>query len=237
MVAVPGGTFRAAERVGPLSDTSAYHRVAPFLLDAREVTVSEYGACVRAGRCTPAWTTVRWSGVPAAEQARWSGACNGDRADRADHPVNCVDEAQAEAFCAWAGKRLPTEPEWEWAARGGPVGTPYPWGGTPPADRACWSGDGNGAGSARSGTCPAGTHPAGGTPSGIQDLAGSVWEWTSTRDAVFMDSRGRGGFPARIVRGGGWGDTNPAALTAGHRVKDALGDRAADLGFRCARSR
>lgn len=237
MVAVPGGSFRAAERVGPLSDTAAYHRVAPFLLDATEVTVAEYGACVRAGRCTPAGSQVSGVGLAAADRARWSQACNGDRSDRADHPANCVDWIQAEAFCAWAGKRLPTEPEWEWAARGGAAGRPYPWGEGPPVDRACWSGEAQRAGAPRGGTCPVATHPAGGTPSGIQDLAGNVWEWTSTREAVFTDSRGRGGSPARVARGGGWADTTPGALGVGHRGKDTPDTRAADLGFRCARGR
>jgi formylglycine-generating enzyme required for sulfatase activity len=236
-VAVPGGTFRAGERVGPLGDTTVYVKVGPFLLDATEVTVSEYGACVRAGRCTPAWTTVRWYGLPAPELGRWSSACNGARPDRADHPANCVDWFQAQAFCAWEGKRLPTEAEWEWAARGGAAATAYPWGNAPPADRACWSGEGNGAGGPRHGTCRVGTHPGGGAPSGVQDLAGNVWEWTSTPEARFTDSRGRGGSPGRIARGGGWGDAVPGQLSAARRAKDSPDDRGADLGFRCARSR
>jgi formylglycine-generating enzyme required for sulfatase activity len=234
-VTLPGGWFRAGARVGPLEDTSAYHRVAPFLLDPTEVTVVAYLACVHAGRCTPAGTEVRWEGITPAERGRWAGACNGDRADRADHPVNCVDWDQARAYCAFAGKRLPTEEEWEWAARNGAAGTTHPWGDDPPADQACWSGGARDA--PRSGTCPVGSHPIGATRSGIQDLAGGVWEWTATHDVILPDSRGRGGSPARIVRGGGWGDVVPGTLTAAHRAKDPPGARAADLGFRCARSR
>jgi formylglycine-generating enzyme required for sulfatase activity len=236
MIALPGGTYRAAERVGPLGDV-LYTRVAPFLLDRTEVTVSEYAACVRAGRCTPAATTVRWEGLSGAERGRWSAACNGERADRGDHPVNCVDWHQAAAFCAFAGKRLPTEAEREWAARGGAAGTAYPWGDLAPADRACWSGPGHDGGGAPTGTCPVGSHAAGAAPSGVQDLAGNVWEWTSTADVVAADSRGRGGTPVRIARGGGWADTEPSRLTAGARAKDASVERAADLGFRCARGR
>jgi formylglycine-generating enzyme required for sulfatase activity len=239
MIAIPGGSFRAAERVGPAAADVAWNRVAPFLLDATEVTVSEYAACVRAGRCTPATTTVEWEGMSGAERARWSAACNGDRADRADHPVNCVDWEQARAFCAVAGKRLPTEAEWEWAARGGAARTSYPWGDDAPEGRACWSGPGSGAaaGAARGGTCPVASHPRGATASGIQDLAGNVWEWTSTEDVVAADSRGRGGTPVRIARGGGFGDAAPGQLTAGVRAKDRPAWRGADLGFRCARSR
>jgi formylglycine-generating enzyme required for sulfatase activity len=237
MVAVPGGSFRAGQRIGALEDTVVYHRVAPFLLDATEVTVAAYAACVRAGRCTPAAAIVRWEGLPDAERARWSAACNRDRADRAEHPVNCVDWDQAAAFCAWQGKRLPTEAEWEWAARGGAAGTVFPWGTEPPEDRVCWSGAADGAGAPLAGTCPVGSHPRGGTPSGLQDLAGNVWEWTATRDTVFADSRGRGGTPAWIARGGGWRDTAPGRLAAAARAKDVPASRAADLGFRCARSR
>lgn len=236
MVSVPGGSFRAGQRVGPLEDTVVYHRVASFLLDAKEVTVTAYAACVRARRCTPAGTTVAWEGLSPADRARWSMACNGDRADRGDHPVNCVDWDQAAAFCAWAGKRLPTEAEWEWAARGGAEATVFPWGNDPPADRACWSGA-DGAVAPRAGTCPVGSHPRGATPTGIQGLGGNVWEWTATRDAVFTDSRGRGGSPAWIARGGGWGDTAPGRLAAAARARDVPPSRAADLGFRCARSR
>jgi formylglycine-generating enzyme required for sulfatase activity len=237
MIAIPGGTFRAAERQGALSDVVVYDHVAPFLLDATEVTVSEYAACVRAGRCTPAATTVLWEGLSPADRARWSEGCNGDRADRADHPVNCVDWSQARAFCAYAGKRLPTELEWEWAARGAAAGTVYPWGSEPPGDRACWSGPGNGADGRRSGTCPVASHASGATPAGLQDLAGNVWEWTSTEDRIATDSRGRGGTPVRIARGGGWSDAAPDRLTAGVRAKDLPVLRGADLGFRCARSR
>ena len=236
-IGIPGGTLQAGQPRGPTSTTVVYERVEPFLLDATEVTVSAYAACVRAGRCAPAATTVQMEGLPAAEAARWSAACNGDRPDRADHPVNCVDFPQAQAYCAFAGKRLPSEAEWEWAARGGGAGIAYPWGNDPPGDRVCWGGPGNETAGPRSGTCPVATHPRGATPSGVQDLAGNVWEWTSSEDVVAADSRGRGGTPVKIARGGGWSSTTPAQLTAAIRAKDLPTMRAADLGFRCARSR
>ncbi len=69
----------------------------------------------------------------------------------------------------------------------------------------------------------------------MKDLAGGVWEWTSSSTVVFADSRGRGGSPARIARGGGWADVDPANLTAGIRVKYIPTRRSPDLGFRCAR--
>lgn len=236
MVALSGGTFRAGERTGPTKVTVAYHRVRPFLLDATEVTVGAYAECVKAGACRPAAATVRWDAPHGRDPAAWSAYCNRDRADRADHPVNCVDWHEARAFCAWAGKRLPTEEEWEWAARGLRAGTAYPWGNEPPRGRACWSGERAAGTGGRGGTCPAGAHPEGDGPSGLKDLAGSVWEWTSTRDVIYPDSRGRGGSSVRVARGGGWFDADPGSLTAAVRRLEFPEERSVDLGFRCARS-
>jgi formylglycine-generating enzyme required for sulfatase activity len=236
MVRYAGGAFFGAERVGPNAD-AAYYRAGPFELDATEVTVADYARCVSAGRCTPAWTTVKWDGTSPESLKRWNYYCNGDRADRADHPVNCVDWSQAQAYCAAVGKRLPTEEEWEWAARGAKAGDRYPWGDADPAAQPCWSGPGNDIGGRRQGTCPVASHPAGDTPQHVADLAGNVWEWTATETIVGNDSRGRGGSPARVARGGGWGDADPRDVTVGRRARNVPGDRGADLGFRCARSR
>ena len=233
MVGLPGGSFQGAERIGVNQDF-AYYRIAPFLLDVTEVTVAQYAACVRAQRCKPAGTTISTEGQSKADQKKWSAACNGERPDRADHPVNCVDWSQARDYCTWAGKRLPAEEELEWAARGASADGIYPWGEEAPGDRACWSGP---PGGKRTGTCPVGSHPKGNSPEGISDLAGNVWEWTTTPDVLFPDSRGRGGAPANIVRGGGWGDTDPRNLSAGRRAKNRPQWRLADLGFRCAKSR
>jgi formylglycine-generating enzyme required for sulfatase activity len=235
MVALPGGSFQAAERVGPNADVAIYW-VKPFALDATEVTAADYARCVQAKRCTSAWTTVRWSGVSADVLARWNPYCNGERQDRADHPVNCVDWSQAQAYCAWAGKRLPLEEEWEWAARGAAAGNPYPWGDAKPAAQSCWSGPGNDSGGKRQGTCPVASHPAGDTPQGIADLSGNVWEWTASDAVAGMDSRGRG-VSAKVARGGGWADSDPKDVVVGRRAKNLAEDRGADLGFRCARSR
>jgi formylglycine-generating enzyme required for sulfatase activity len=235
MVLLPAGAFRLGERTGPLADTVTYAWVGPFLLDEVEVTVAAYAGCVKAGRCSPAAATAALEGLTEADRAAWSESCNRDRADRADHPVNCVDWGQATAYCAWAGKRLPREDEWEWAARNGAGATPYPWGREDPGGRPCWSGGGSDAGGRRAGTCPAGGHPGADSSSGVKDLAGGVWEWTASRALVATDSRGRGGHSARVVRGGGWNDTDPARLSATFRLLDLPGWRSPDLGFRCAR--
>ncbi len=235
MLSLPGGSFRRHHGSGPFDFTPTYVGVGPFLLDATEVTVAAYGECVRAGRCQPAWDAVTWEWSRTAGHAAWSRLCNRDRADRADHPVNCVTWDQASAYCAWAGKRLPTEEEWEWAARNGPEATRYPWGQAAPASQPCWDGEGSDAGRGhRAGTCAAGSHPADATAAGVKDLGGDVSEWTSSETVVGADSRGRGGTTVKVFRGGAWPHEDPDQVSSSSRFADLPSRREAWLGFRCA---
>ena len=129
-----------------------------FAIERTEVSVAQYAECVTAGACT-------------APSSAWS-ACNWGRAGRDNHPVNCLDFEAGQAFCAWRGWRLPTEAEWEKAARGTDRRI-YPWGNEPPScDRV------NGAGCAFD-TTPVGSMPAGASPYGVLDLAGNLLEWVS----------------------------------------------------------
>ncbi|MBM4359746.1 MAG: SUMF1/EgtB/PvdO family nonheme iron enzyme, partial [Deltaproteobacteria bacterium] len=169
-----------------------------------------YAACVKAGKCTPAKT---------------GGLCNAGVAGREQHPINCVDWNQADAYCKAQGLRLPTEEEWEYAATGGD-GRTYPWGNAAPSDQLCWDGKGNDQGERnRRSTCPVGSHPKGRSPFDLDDMSGNVWEWTSTQEGS-----------ARVSRGGGWGLVDPSHVRSANRVRLGPTDRDDNLGFRCAGS-
>jgi formylglycine-generating enzyme len=210
MAQTPGGSFTMGSQ--------GHKTVAPFCMDLTEVTVAAYKACTSQGKCSSEnVSTQYWD-----NQDMGRGACNWGVSGRDQHPMNCVDWGTAAAYCRAQGKRLPTEEEWEWAARGGPEGRNYPWGNAEPDFQACWSGM-----SQKSDTCPVGSHPDGRSAHGLQDMAGNVWEWTS--------SLHKSGDPARVNRGGGWDITLPPGLRASNRDWFAPASRDGALGFRCAR--
>jgi len=116
---VPAGRFIVAERY----DTGSADA---FCMDVTEVTVAAYANCVAANACLE-------PDAYAEDDREDRRACNWKRPGAELHPVNCVDWAEATAYCAWANQRLPTEEEWEWAARGGLDARKYPWGAAEPA--------------------------------------------------------------------------------------------------------
>ena len=152
------------------------------------------------------------------------------------HPVNEVTWRGAKEFCAWRGARLPTEPEWEAAARGR-AGRTYPWGEEAPTTARAVFGRGSGH------TEAVGGRPAGATPEGVRDLAGNVAEWTSTlyRPYPYRADDGREDPDAageRVTRGGDHVfDATPerirSAFRAGYSRNPLAGHR--HIGFRCAR--
>jgi formylglycine-generating enzyme required for sulfatase activity len=185
-VYVPGGEFTlgadAEEALSALEGPAHTVTVTGVWLGRTEVTNEQYGHCVASGACTP----------PANETWAEEAAAN--------EPVTHVSWAQAQAYAAWAGGRLPSEAEWERACRGDD-GRLYPWGtGAPTAQRANYN---NTVGA----PVAVGSYPAGASPYGLLDLSGNVWEWTSSLDQPYPydpdDGREE---PAdegkRILRGG-----------------------------------
>jgi sulfatase modifying factor 1 len=258
MVRVPAGTFRMGSVEGTGNATKPRpHAVAlaTYCIDRTEVMVKAYADCVKAGGCTASPHTVQWH-EPGADDL--STSCNGD--ERPDHPINCVDWNQARAYCTWAGKRLPTEAEWEYAARG-TDGREYPWGNDEPrATRlnACglecvamvrrernksWHAMYHASDDWET-TAPVGSFPEGASPFGALDMAGNVLEWTADRFAAgagvgaassrseWIPRKPRTGY---VIRGGAWNDYNPTFVRATSRRGADPADRAAHLGFRCAR--
>jgi len=155
MLLVPGGSFTMGTDSGGQEDEHPAHTVtlAPFFLDRTEVTNADWDACVDAKVCRPKSTAVR------SEHPDFNGP---------NQPVSGVSWDDARAYCAWRGKRLPREAEFEKAARDSDDRR-YAWGNDPPThDKTVFA-------SAK--TEDVGAHPAGRGPFGHDDLAGNVWEW------------------------------------------------------------
>jgi formylglycine-generating enzyme len=207
-----------------------------FAIDRTEVTVAAFGDCVRARGCRPL------PGVSA-----WPAPVEGAR------PVERASHADADDFCRWRGGRLPTEAEWEKAARG-PLPRPWPWG-------TAWSERRANHGRAErlapssgpdateetvdpadgfAGVAPPGSFPAGASPYGVLDMAGNVWEWTGgyfarepPQASTRFDPRGPPGGSERTIRGGGY-RSPPSDLRVTRRVGLHPAERLAGVGFRCA---
>lgn len=142
----------------------------------------------------------------------------GYNTDLKDHPVDFVNFKDAEEYCMWSGKRLPTEEEWEKAARG-TDGRKYPWGNHFDKTRANTSLGGI------MGTVPVNSFDGGESPYGLFNMAGNVWEWTSTRGKNKEN---------RITKGGSWGLTHRFSRTFS-RVEYAEKARTNNIGVRCAK--
>jgi formylglycine-generating enzyme required for sulfatase activity len=213
MVPVPGGTFMMGSDSGAPDQRPAQEvPVGPLAVDRFEVTNAQYQRFVEeTGHAAPTgWTGARFA--------------NG----RAMHPVTQVTWEDAVAYAAWLGKRLPSEAEWEYAARG-PEGRLYPWGDEPDAQRANVLGNlGPGEGGD---TMVVGSHPQDATPLGILDLAGNVREWTADRYALYHVPLNPPSEGNRIaVRGASWNTYHDTATSRGWEE-----GAAPDLGFRCVK--
>ena len=245
MVLIPAGEFKmGSDAAGAYAEEQPVHTVYvdAFYMDKYEVTVGQYMAFVRAtGHRAPAWNLL----------AEFSPTD--------EHPIVGVSWHDAMAYAQWAGKRLPTEAEWEKAARGGLSGQTYPWGNAAPDGTQCnfadmhtdyeWSDQTVDDGYKY--TAPVGRYGANGY--GLYDMAGNVWEWCLDEYAADFyagsprDNPFSGGTltdvitnftnieTSRVFRGGSWG--NFARLVrVSDRGRTASPMAGSNLGFRCARA-
>lgn len=207
MVLIPAGSYRIGIGAGGPNELPAQTiQLAAYGLDAREVTVDEYNAFVRAGRAVAPWTRMPDPRVP----------------------VSGIRRAEAEAYCAWKhprGGRLPTEQEWEAAARG-TMGRTYPWGDT-------WDSAAANVNAEARGVMPGGSFPHGRSPEGVDDLIGNVWEWTSSPATEQAGGQGDGW---SAIRGGAY-NSELRVATGYFRTSapaNASRDDLSRTGFRCA---
>ncbi len=228
-VDVSGGTFSMGRDPAPyrgeaLADEFPAHTLEldAFELSLTPVTNAQYAFFVReTGHRAP---------------AHWEEGSNGSPpGGSGDHPVTWVDCADVTAFCAWAGARLPTEAEWEKAARGSD-GRLYPWGAGEPDERHATFGRG----AKRGSTVPVGAAGAGASPYGLLGMAGNVWEWVASAYRPYPYDAGDGREDVsspeqRVLRGGSYASP-PQHLRCAARSRSYPGRRAPHIGFRLARS-
>ncbi|WP_394828008.1 formylglycine-generating enzyme family protein [Pendulispora albinea] len=277
--ALPGGTFKRSYDNVSLTDPSFPATVSPFDLDTYEITVGRYRAFVEAGKGTRANPPAAGAGAhPKIPGSGWNPdwnanlpqdtaslrtlvACNSIYQTWTDAPganearaMNCLNWYDVFAFCAWDGKRLPTEAEWNYAAAGGDEQRVYPWSSPATstsvervnasynegAPNECM-GDGI-AGCSVTDILPVGTKREGRGRWGHSDLGGNIWEWAldvyadpypsaSCADCANLTASGS----QRVIRGGGY-FSGPTYMRAGYREGYLATARDGGFGGRCART-
>ena len=214
---VPSGTFPMGSETGS-SDEEPVHDVTldGFWIDETEVTSAQYNPCVHSGACEPSSYTD-------------DSTYNGD-----DYPVVGVSWNDAGSYCQWVDGRLPSEAEWEYAARG-PEGSTYPWGEEEPSCELAQFGECGGR------TVPVGSYPDGASWIGAMDMAGNVWEWVNDwYDSDYYDVSpaenppGPASGSSKVLRGGAWSSLADYLGGARRSGVDPF-VRDTNVGFRCAR--
>jgi formylglycine-generating enzyme required for sulfatase activity len=220
-LALSGGTFDMGSDSAANSQPVHAVTLPDFEMTRSEITVAEFTACMDDGACTA--------------PGSWAAGCYWATQGFEGFPVNCVSHDQAVAFCAWSGGRLPSEAEWEYAARSQGTASTFPWGNEPTScDLAITNLDGDGCGTGNA--WPVCSKTAGNTAQGLCDMVGNLFEWTldgwhgSYQGAPSDGSAWTGS--NRVVRGGsflgGWTATQ-RGVYFGTTYQNTF------IGFRCAR--
>jgi len=231
---IPAGSFMMGSNSGGYYEVPIHRvMVQSFQMSETEVTVGQYRQCVEAGRCSEPSTE-----SPPSLECTWSASPS----DKEDHPINCLDWGQARTFAVWEGGDLPTEAQWEYAARGG---EDFEYAGSDNADEVAWYDE-----NSQHYTQPVKTKRANGY--GLYDMSGNVWEWTldephhNYQGAPSEAETPWGNVPpcsqvcddissGRVVRGGSWYD-DAVYLGVALRIDYSPDDRRYNLGFRVRRT-
>jgi len=228
MVYIPGGEFSMGSDEGKENERPMHTvSVGAFYIDRYPVTSEEYKRFVdTTGHPVPCYE-VDWLTL---DEYNWDPEGRAPQEGREDHPVVLVTWEDAKAYAAWAGKRLPTEAEWERAARG-TDGRRWPWGNDFVEDQC------NTKETQINGTTPVGQYsPDGDSPEGVGDMVGNVWEWTTSlfRPYPYDANDGRESQEAagwRVLRGGSWSNPLDRARCTARLDGDFL--FFSNVGFRC----
>jgi formylglycine-generating enzyme required for sulfatase activity len=239
-IPIPGGTFwMGSEDADADTDEQPLHEVTvpAFEITRTEVTVLQYNECVEDGICTMTPECSIYHNT-------------GESDEPASHPINCANYIRAFAFCEYAGGRLPSEAEWEFAARGGGLDVTYPWGEAPVScDLAIWR-EGVWFGCYESSsfdvTWPVCSRPDGNTPHGLCDMAGNVQEWVEdnyhedyegapTDGSAWYVDTDSDSLSTRVLRGGSTRSDDPLELRTTDRDSWSSWLSGDDVGIRCAR--
>ena len=268
MITIPGGEFfMGSDEKDALDTEKPLHRVklTPYCMDELEETVAQYKECSDRGMCRRAGKENVWPGINDAQRKIYDPLCNiKDPVGLAKHPINCIDWDQAREACESRGARLPTEAEWEFAARG-PDGRIYPWGDEAPSAKllnACgkecvaWQKQHRDPDNSTPAlmydeddgfvnTAPVGSFPKGKSRYGLQDVVGNVWEWVAdyyaeydraTASSTVTEPKGPATGSDRVIRGGAWNGAQPSWVRPSFRFHVAPTARSYGFGFRCAKS-
>jgi formylglycine-generating enzyme required for sulfatase activity len=221
MIEIPAGSFTMGSDQGDAEDSPAQEIELPaYEIDKFEVTNADFKVF-----------SDQTGYVTYAEQQGLSNWRTEWSTGKDNHPVVMVTWDDAVAYCEWLGKRLPTEAEWEKAARGEDERS-FPWGNDWDPNKANVKERG------LRGTATVGSFGDGASPYGVEDMTGNVWEWTADWYQAYPGNTAEDpyyGEQFRVTRGGGWFDEEPQSTTFNRNAADPGKTANDDLGFRCAR--
>src|SRR5262249_4321691 len=232
MLLIEGGNLKMGGAEGYVIEQPVHDvRIDSFYLDETEVTNAQFAQFVEV-------TSYVTDAEKADSEVDWKTYVS---PERLNHPVVCISWNDANAYAKWAGKRLPTEAEWEYAARGGSLGLRYPWGGDSPEELCNFGRFGSETGIADFPTKSVESYEPNGY--GIYDMSGNVWEWCSDwydpiyyRNSPQKDPQGPPSGKTRVLRGGSW-YSNLNTIRVAARNSDIPEGYQYDYGFRCAKSK